>query len=83
MILLPPAPSGHTGLSAHEYRFQMLFATAAPEQERPPIEDLINAPQSRTSSLDAPSWLWSSVVVAKHEAAYLDHCRRYALAVAA
>jgi hypothetical protein len=35
------------GLIVHSIagRFQMLFATAAPEQERPPIEDLINAPQ--------------------------------------
>jgi uncharacterized protein (DUF2252 family) len=40
--------------------------------------------KSRTSSLDAPSWLWSSVVelIALHESAYLDHCRRYALAAA-
>ena len=32
--------------------------------------------------LDAPAWLWSSIVglVASHEAAYLEHCRRYALA---
>jgi uncharacterized protein (DUF2252 family) len=31
--------------------------------------------------LDAPRWLWSSVLdlVALHESAYLDHCRRYAL----
>jgi uncharacterized protein (DUF2252 family) len=31
-------------------------------------------------TLEAPSWLWSSVVdlVASHEAAYLEHCRRYA-----
>ena len=31
-------------------------------------------------NLDAPSWLWSSLVslVASHEAAYLEHCRRYA-----
>lgn len=31
-------------------------------------------------SLNAPSWLWTSVVdlVASHEAAYLDHCRRFA-----
>jgi uncharacterized protein (DUF2252 family) len=37
-----------------------------------------------SSRLDAPSWLWSSVValVAKHEAAYLEHCRRYALETA-
>ena len=37
--------------------------------------------KNRTSTLDAPSWLWSSVVelIALHEAAYLDHCRRYVL----
>ena len=31
--------------------------------------------------LNAPSWLWSSVVelAATHEAAYLQHCRQYAL----
>jgi uncharacterized protein (DUF2252 family) len=36
--------------------------------------------RNRTKTLDAPSWLWSAVVelVASHEAAYLDHCRRYA-----
>src|SRR5277367_3923145 len=35
----------------------------------------------RSSQLSAPSWLWSSVVelAASHEAAYLEHCRRYAL----
>jgi uncharacterized protein (DUF2252 family) len=35
----------------------------------------------RLKSLEAPSWLWSSVVelVANHERAYLEHCRRYAL----
>jgi uncharacterized protein (DUF2252 family) len=37
--------------------------------------------RNRTGGLDAPSWLWSSVVelIAAHEAAYLEHCRRYAL----
>jgi uncharacterized protein (DUF2252 family) len=37
---------------------------------------------NRSKTLDAPSWLWSSVValVASHEAAYLDHCRKYAAA---
>jgi uncharacterized protein (DUF2252 family) len=37
------------------------------------------------SKLDAPSWLWNSVVdlVALHESAYLEHCRRYALVDAA
>ena len=35
----------------------------------------------RSSRLDAPPWLWSSVVelASAHEAAYLEHCRRYAL----
>jgi uncharacterized protein (DUF2252 family) len=34
---------------------------------------------------EAPSWLWASVVelIGLHEAAYLDHCRRFALAEAA
>jgi uncharacterized protein (DUF2252 family) len=34
------------------------------------------------ADLDAPPWLWSSIVdlVGLHEAAYLEHCRRYALA---
>jgi uncharacterized protein (DUF2252 family) len=38
--------------------------------------------RNRSKSLDAPSWLWNSVVdlVATHEAAYLEHCRRYAMA---
>jgi len=33
-------------------------------------------------SLDAPPWLWRTVVklMARHEAAYLEHCRRFALA---
>ncbi len=36
-------------------------------------------------AIDAPSWLWESVVdmAARHEAGYLEHCRRYALAEAA
>jgi uncharacterized protein (DUF2252 family) len=31
----------------------------------------------RSKALDAPSWLWSSVVelISSHEAAYLEHCR--------
>ncbi len=39
----------------------------------------------RARTLDAPGWLWNSVVelVSLHEAAYLQHCRRYALSMAA
>ena len=36
--------------------------------------------RNRTKTLDAPNWFWSSVVelLAEHERAYLEHCRRYA-----
>jgi uncharacterized protein (DUF2252 family) len=36
----------------------------------------------RTKQLDAPSWLWTSVVglLVAHEETYLEHCRLYALA---
>jgi uncharacterized protein (DUF2252 family) len=34
----------------------------------------------RSKTLDAPGWLWSSVVelIGRHEVAYLEHCRKYA-----
>jgi uncharacterized protein (DUF2252 family) len=44
-------------------------------------EWLADLKRNRSALLDAPSWLWNSVVdlVAAHEAAYLEHCRRHAL----
>ena len=35
----------------------------------------------RTGKLDAPSWLWSSIVelLVSHEGEYLEHCRKYAM----
>jgi uncharacterized protein (DUF2252 family) len=41
--------------------------------------------KAHTATLDAPSWLWSSIVelLSVHESAYLDHCRRFALTEAA
>lgn len=46
-------------------------------------QKILKANRSRT--LDAPSWLWSSVVelVASHERGYLEHCRLHALSEAA
>ena len=37
--------------------------------------------QHRSADLDAPPWIWTSVVdlVGAGEKAYLDHCRRFAL----
>ena len=39
----------------------------------------------RSKSLEAPSWLWTSVValVGAHEMAYLEHCRKHAASVIA
>ena len=41
--------------------------------------------KGRSRTLDAPGWLWNSIVdlVASHKAGYLQHCRRYALRDAA
>jgi uncharacterized protein (DUF2252 family) len=41
--------------------------------------------RNRSKTLDAPSWLWTSVVelVSRHERGYLEHCRRYAMDPAA
>jgi uncharacterized protein (DUF2252 family) len=41
--------------------------------------------RQRSKTLDAPSWLWSSVVslIGNHETAYLEHCRKYATEVPA
>jgi uncharacterized protein (DUF2252 family) len=37
--------------------------------------------QNRSTSLDAPTWLWTSIVdlLADHERAYLEHCRKHAM----
>ena len=54
----------------------------SPEVRASWLADLTHA---RTSALEAPTWLWSSVVslLSIHEGAYLEHCRRFALAQAA
>ena len=46
------------------------------------LNDLTRA---RTATLEAPSWLWSSVVdlLGIHERAYLEHCRLFALSAPA
>ncbi|MCG5076549.1 DUF2252 domain-containing protein [Paraburkholderia tagetis] len=37
--------------------------------------------RNRSKKLDAPTWLWTSIVelVSRHERGYLEHCRRYAM----
>ena len=38
--------------------------------------------RNHSKDLNAPNWMWSSIVelIASHETAYLEHCRRYAMA---
>jgi uncharacterized protein (DUF2252 family) len=40
--------------------------------------------RNRSKTLDAPNWLWSSVIdlLVDHERAYLEHCRKYAMLAA-
>jgi uncharacterized protein (DUF2252 family) len=40
--------------------------------------------RNRSKSLDAPGWLWTSVIelLVGHERAYLEHCRKYSLETA-
>ncbi len=42
---------------------------------------LVEFRRTPADRLTAPGWLWQSIVdlVAVHEGAYLEHCRRYAL----
>ena len=51
-------------------------------RRRDPRLWLAELTKHRTKNLDAPSWLWRALVqlVGLHEHAYLEHCRRYALA---
>jgi uncharacterized protein (DUF2252 family) len=52
------------------------------QMQAPVRKDFLASLKTKKSArLDAPSWLWSSVVdlASTHEAAYLEHCRRYAL----
>ena len=48
-------------------------------------EWLTDLSKNHTKSIEAPSWLWTSVVelLSVHEVAYLEHCRRFAFAEAA
>lgn len=49
------------------------------EAERREWADVLEA--DRRGMIDTPTWLWESIVslAARHEAEYLDHCRRYAM----
>ena len=70
-------------VSAARYLAGVVGTAHARQMDAPTRKEFRASLRTRGSKrLDAPSWLWSSVVelAAAHEAAYLEHCRMYALA---
>jgi uncharacterized protein (DUF2252 family) len=70
-------------VQAARYLAEVVGRAHARQMDGPTRKDFHNSFRVRRSKrLDAPSWLWTSVVelAAAHESAYLDHCYRYALA---
>jgi uncharacterized protein (DUF2252 family) len=61
------------GVVGHAHARQMKLL-----QKKKWLDDL---KRHRTKNLDAPTWLWSSVVelLVSHEGEYLEHCRKYAM----
>jgi uncharacterized protein (DUF2252 family) len=70
-------------VAAARYLAEVVGKAHARQMDSATRRDFSRSLQTRRSaSLDAPSWLWSSIVelASIHEAAYLEHCRAYALA---
>ena len=75
-------PSREEAVNSARYLAEIVGKAHARQMDGPTRKEFSAGFRLRKSaSLDAPSWLWSSVVelVSVHEAAYLEHCRRYAL----
>lgn len=70
-------------VSAARYLASVVGRAHARQMDSPTRREFRSSLRARRGKrLDAPPWLWSSVVAlaAAHEAAYLEHCRAYALA---
>jgi uncharacterized protein (DUF2252 family) len=75
--------SDSQAVKAAEYLAFVVGKAHARQMDRAIRREWLAALQKgRSSALDAPSWLWQSIVAlaARHEAGYLEHCRIYALA---
>src|ERR1700693_1257628 len=73
-------PLGLPGCTGHEPAGRGLRNNgAAADSERERHERAPDQGKSREYSPAAPNWLWSSILelMASHEVAYLEHCRRY------
>jgi uncharacterized protein (DUF2252 family) len=68
-------------LAARYLAYVIGSAHASQIDDRAIKEWKLSLARNYSRKLDAPSWLWESVVdlVGLHETAYLEHCRRYAL----
>jgi uncharacterized protein (DUF2252 family) len=69
-------------VSSARYLAEVVGKAHARQMDGPTRRDFAaSLHQRKAARLDAPSWLWSSVIelASSHEAAYLEHCRRYAL----
>jgi uncharacterized protein (DUF2252 family) len=69
-------------VEAARYLAEVVGKAHGRQMDRPTRRDFCDTFKVRRAArLDAPSWLWSSVVelACLHEAAYLEHCRRHAL----
>jgi uncharacterized protein (DUF2252 family) len=74
--------SQREAMRAAGYLARVVGLAHARQMDAPTRATWINDLQAnRTQTLDAPSWLWASVVqlVGSHERGYLEHCRRYAM----
>ena len=74
--------TGEEAIAAARFLASVVGEAHGRQMDDPTREEwLRDLNRNRSKKLDAPSWLWSSVVelVSSHESAYLEHCRRYAM----
>lgn len=73
---------GQAAKAAHYLAFVVGKAHARQMDEASRSRWITLLESDRRGMIDAPSWLWESVVTlaGRHETGYLDHCRRFALA---
>lgn len=78
--------SQEEAVSAARYLATVVGSSHARQMDQAVRDRFASSLSSQMSKqLDAPTWLWTSVVdlMSIHEAAYLEHCRTYALTTAA
>jgi uncharacterized protein (DUF2252 family) len=74
--------SREEAVTSARYLAEVVGKAHARQMDAPTRREVASSFTQRTADrLKAPSWLWTSVVelAASHEAAYLEHCRSYAL----